>query len=105
VFGPERQATIARELTKRFETIRRDSLGALLAWLRADADQRKGEFVIVVEGAAAAAADAAEQKRMLAVLLRHLSVKDAAAVAAELTGRGRKELYAMCLELRGRTAD
>jgi 16S rRNA (cytidine1402-2'-O)-methyltransferase len=105
VFGAERQAAIARELTKRFETVHRDSLGGLLEWLRADADQRKGEFVIVVEGAAAAAADAAELRRMLGILLAHLSVKDAAAVAAELTGRSRKELYAMCLELRGRTGD
>jgi len=105
VFGAARQAAIARELTKRFETIRRDGLGKLLEWLRADPDQRKGEFVVVIEGAAAAAADAAESKRVLGVLLEHLSVRDAAAVAAELTGRGRKELYALALELRGRDED
>jgi 16S rRNA (cytidine1402-2'-O)-methyltransferase len=100
-FGADRQAAIARELTKRFETVRRDSLGALREWLRADPEQRKGEFVIVVEGAAAAVADAAELRRVLRLLLAHLSVRDAAAVAAELTGRSRRELYGMALEVRG----
>jgi 16S rRNA (cytidine1402-2'-O)-methyltransferase len=100
IFGADRRAAIARELTKHYETVRRDTLGALLAWLQADPDQRKGEFVIVVEGAAAIAADAAELKRILGILLQHLSVKDAAAVAAELSGQSRRDLYAMALELR-----
>jgi 16S rRNA (cytidine1402-2'-O)-methyltransferase len=103
VFGPVRRATIARELTKRFETVRRAGLAALQAWMRADPDQRRGEFVIVVEGAAEAAAraDEADVRRLLGVLATRLSVKDAAAVAAELTGRHRNELYALALEVRG----
>lgn len=103
VFGPRRRATIARELTKRFETVRRAELAALQAWLRDDPDQRRGEFVIVVEGATTAAtrADDAEVRRLLDVLVTRLSVKDAAAVAAELTGRHRNELYALALEARG----
>jgi 16S rRNA (cytidine1402-2'-O)-methyltransferase len=100
-FGPERRATIARELTKRFETVRRGSLGELLQWLRADADQRKGEFVVVVEGAPPAAEpEEKEARRVLQILLRHLSVRDAAAAAAELTGGSRKALYALALELK-----
>lgn len=103
VFGPARRATIARELTKRFETVRRAGLAVLQAWLRDDPDQRRGEFVIVVEGAAAAVAlaDEAEVRRLLGVLVTRLSVKDAATVAAELTGRHRNELYALALEVRG----
>ncbi len=100
-FGPGRRAAIARELTKRFETVRRATLAELREWLRADPDQRRGEFVIVVEGAAAPAApDEADLQHLLGVLARHLSVKDAAAVAAELTGRHRNELYALALALR-----
>lgn len=103
IFGPARRATIARELTKRFETVRRAELAVLQAWLRDDPDQRRGEFVIVVEGASEAAArsDDAEARRLLTALASRLSVKDAAVVAAELTGRQRNELYALALELRG----
>ncbi|HEY7905627.1 MAG TPA: 16S rRNA (cytidine(1402)-2'-O)-methyltransferase [Wenzhouxiangella sp.] len=49
--GPERLITLARELTKQFETIRRDSVAALSAWIEADSDQCRGEAVLVVEGA------------------------------------------------------
>lgn len=99
-FGAGRRATIARELTKRFESVRRAPLGELHAWLQADADRLKGEFVIVVEGAPAAAADESEAGRLLGVLLQRLSLKDAAAAAAEITGLPRKQLYAMALRLR-----
>jgi 16S rRNA (cytidine1402-2'-O)-methyltransferase len=100
-FGSERRATIAREMTKRFETVRRDTLGGLLEWIHGDAEQHQGEFVIVVEGAAIAPGpDAQELQHVLGTLLKHLSVKDAAAVAAELTGRNRNELYALALKLK-----
>ena len=101
VFGSERRAAIARELTKRFETVRRDTLGGLLAWIRAGAEQQRGEFVIVVEGAASMPGpDDEELRHMLGTLLKLLSVKDAAAVAAELTGRPRNELYALALKMK-----
>ncbi len=100
-FGSGRRATIARELTKRYETVRRDSLGGLLDWIRNDAEQHQGEFVLVIEGATTAPSlDDQALQHMLSTLLKHLSVKDAAAVAAELTGRSRKELYALALALR-----
>jgi 16S rRNA (cytidine1402-2'-O)-methyltransferase len=105
-FGAQRRATIARELTKRFETVRRASLGNLLGWLRDGSEQRKGEFVIVVEGAPPGQAmEEAEARRVLEVLLARLSVRDAAAAAAQLTGRNRKQLYALALKLRGGAAD
>ena len=101
-FGGDRPAAIARELTKRFETVRRGSLEDLCKWLSGDPDQRRGEFVVVVQGATVPDQPGDdESRRILEVLLRYLSVKDAATVAAELTGRGRRQLYALALELRG----
>jgi 16S rRNA (cytidine1402-2'-O)-methyltransferase len=94
VFGPEREAVIARELTKLFETVLGDSLGALLERVRADADQRKGEFVLVVRGAADDdSAALLEGKRLFLKLKEHLSPSRAAKLAAELSGAPRKSLY------------
>ena len=52
VFGGEREATIARELTKKFETIRHGTLSGLTEWLNSDVDQGRGEFVVIIAGAA-----------------------------------------------------
>ncbi|MFV8835913.1 16S rRNA (cytidine(1402)-2'-O)-methyltransferase [Aquisalimonas sp. APHAB1-3] len=100
VFGPARQAVVARELTKTFETVRSLPLGELLAWLQADSNQRRGEFVLVIEGAPAVDADQAEQDRVLALLLAELPVKKAAAVAASILGAPRNALYQRALALR-----
>jgi 16S rRNA (cytidine1402-2'-O)-methyltransferase len=102
-FGAERDGAIARELTKTFETIRAAPLGVLLDWLQADPDQQRGEFVLMVAGHRAAPADedAAEAERVLRILLAELPVKQAAALAAELTGMARNRLYELALRLRG----
>ena len=50
ILGDDRPAVIARELTKVFETIESGGLAALLAWLQADPNQQKGEFVVLVQG-------------------------------------------------------
>ena len=101
VFGAARPATLARELTKKFETIKRDTLGGLRQWLEDAPEQRQGEFVVIVQGAPAHPEPAAaESERVLRVLLQHLSVKDAAAVAAELTGGRRNELYDLAVRLK-----
>lgn len=94
VFGGERAAVLARELTKRFETVLDGTLGSIAGRVGADADQRRGEFVLVVEGAAADA-DAAlhEGRRIYTALVAHLPPSTAARVAAELTGAPRKALY------------
>ncbi|NND90378.1 MAG: 16S rRNA (cytidine(1402)-2'-O)-methyltransferase [Granulosicoccus sp.] len=108
VFGPERPMTLARELTKRFETVIHGHVGDVLAAVQADSNQQRGEFVLVVAGlpmAAAAAADVqitVELDRTLAVLLPHLPVKTAARCAAELCSITKKQAYDRALKLQGR---
>ncbi|MBB3345467.1 16S rRNA (cytidine(1402)-2'-O)-methyltransferase [Luteimonas sp. RC10] len=93
-FGPARRAVVARELTKLFETVLDGDLATLHARVVADADQRKGEFVVLVEGAPASEdAALAEGRRLYAALARHLPPSTAAKVAAELSGAPRKALY------------
>jgi len=101
--GGARTIVIARELTKLFETIHTCRLGEAEAWLNADANREKGEFVLIVEGASAdAVAQFAEGERVLAILLAEVPVKQAAALAARITGARKNELYARALELRER---
>lgn len=92
--GAGRRAVLARELTKLFETVLDGSLAGLLGRVREDADQRKGEFVLVVEGAGDdGAAVLAEGRRVYALLDAHLPPSKAARLAAEITGAPRKALY------------
>ncbi len=95
VFGPERLAVLARELTKTFETIRRAPLGALLEFVRADSDQQRGEVVLLVEGAPAPAADGLddEARRIAGILAAELPVKQAAALAAQISGAKKNQIY------------
>jgi len=99
-FGSERMVVIARELTKAFETIHGDTLGGLQQWLRADENQQRGEFVILLRGAEQTPDEQLppEARRVLAVLLEELSVKQAAALASRLTGAKKNLLYALALE-------
>ena len=104
-FGGARGVTIARELTKLFETVHRCTLGEAGAWLAADSNRRRGEFVVLVDGAAAAVeADQAAALRTLEILLRELSLKQAVQLAAEISGGARNELYRHALELKKSTA-
>ncbi len=93
-FGDERPAVLARELTKLFETVLDGTLAQLRAKVEADADQRKGEFVVMVQGAGEDAdAKVAEGLRLYAKLKEHLPPSTAAKLAAELSGAPRKALY------------
>jgi 16S rRNA (cytidine1402-2'-O)-methyltransferase len=94
VFGGEREAVLARELTKLFETVLGDTLAALAQRVAADADQRKGEFVLVVRGCPDdGSAALLEGQRLYARLKEQLSPSQAAKLAAELSGAPRKALY------------
>ena len=93
-FGGDRRAVVARELTKLFETVLDGTLDALVARVGSDADQRRGEFVVVVEGAGEdGAARLAEGRRVYALLAAELRPSLAAKLAAEITGAPRKALY------------
>ena len=94
VFGGEREAVLARELTKLFETVLGDTLGALADRVAADDNQRKGEFVLVVRGCEDDAdARLREGQRIYAKLSEHLKPSVAAKLAADLSGAPRKSLY------------
>lgn len=103
-FGSDRDIVIARELTKVHETIHCCRLGEAVAWLEADDNRRRGEFVLVVAGAEAvpgAGEDDADAERTLSVLLGELPLKQAVALAVKLTGGNRNTLYRRALELKG----
>lgn len=94
IFGPEREAVLARELTKLFETVLGDTLGELAGKVAADENQRKGEFVLVVRGCEDdGEAKLIEGQRIYARLSEHLKPSLAAKLAADLSGAPRKALY------------
>ncbi|WP_308366555.1 MULTISPECIES: 16S rRNA (cytidine(1402)-2'-O)-methyltransferase [unclassified Microbulbifer] len=99
-FGSEREAVIARELSKTFETIRLAPLAELAAWVRADSDQQRGEIVLLVRGAERRQGEAldSEAERIMKLLLAELPPKRAAALGAEITGVNKKVLYNWSLE-------
>lgn len=102
VFGPAREAVLAREITKQFETFRAGTLAELLAWLQADADQQRGEFVVLLHGAARSGDEAteAEAERILTILLAELPVSQATEIAARITGQKKNQLYDLALRLK-----
>lgn len=93
-FGSDRPAVLARELTKLFETVLDGTLATLQARVAGDADQRKGEFVLLVQGAGDEGdTRVVEGRRLYAKLAEHLPPSTAAKLAAELSGAPRKALY------------
>ncbi|MET0084496.1 MAG: 16S rRNA (cytidine(1402)-2'-O)-methyltransferase [Sedimenticola sp.] len=99
VFGGDRQAVIARELTKLHETIISASLDDLLEKVNQDANQQKGEFVVLVSGAEKRAGDTldSETERLLRILMEEMPLKQAAAVAAKISGEKKNRLYKAAL--------
>ncbi|MFN7087457.1 MAG: 16S rRNA (cytidine(1402)-2'-O)-methyltransferase [Burkholderiales bacterium] len=103
VFGADRRVVIARELTKMFETIHVCTLAEADAWLGENADRRKGEFVLIVDGRIAAADDEQQvrARHLLPILLAELPLAQAVALATKITGGKRNELYDLALRLKG----
>lgn len=94
VFGAAREAVLARELTKMFETVLGEPLAELAAKVRADPDQQRGEHVILVAGRGEEAdAKLAEGQRIFAILRDELPPAKAAKMAAAISGAPRKLLY------------
>ena len=102
VFGVERKVVIARELTKTFETVHGDTLENLIPWVESDENQKRGEFVVLVQGAATREDIGidAESERILLILLKDLPVKQAATLAASITGLKKNALYQFALRLK-----
>ena len=102
--APQRRLTIARELTKQFETVTTLPAAEAPAWLAADAHRERGEFVLVLHAALAAPAADDElptaAEHCLAVLQRELPLKQAVALAAEISGAPRNALYQRALQRR-----
>lgn len=104
--GPGRVVVVGRELTKRFEQVVRLDAAALPGWLAADADHRRGEFVLAFDAAPPEVADAQAADALLGALCEELPVRQAARIAARATGLRANDLYARALALRGaRDAD
>ena len=100
-FGASREAVVARELTKVFETVRAGTLGELSRETGEDAQQQKGEFVVMVQGATTDAGALDEQvRRTLTVLLEELPLKQAAVLAAKITGVAKNRLYEYALTIK-----
>ena len=103
--GAARHAVIARELTKTFETLVEGTLTELLERLRNDTDQQKGEFVVLVQGAAHDPDQLDEAaRRTLEILLGQLPLRQAAALAAGISGVSKNRLYEYGLELKNRSS-
>lgn len=102
VCGPDRQLTIARELTKRFEQIITLPVSELENWFAEDEHHRLGEFVLILEEAPKANENELQMQAdaLLKILLETVSVKDSARVAARVTGLARDALYSRALELK-----
>jgi len=107
VFGAERPAVLARELTKRFETIRDGKLGELSNQLTHNEKERLGEFVVLVHGAneSEASEDASQSEQVLRVLLEELPLKEAVRLAVRLTGGHKNALYDRALEIKAERKD
>ncbi len=100
VLEPQRTLVVARELTKLFEQIAAMPLREGPAWLAADSNRQRGEFVLIVSGPPPREGLDAETERVLSALLAELPVKQAAKLAATITGAAKNDLYRRALELK-----
>ena len=100
IFGADRQAVLARELTKLFETVRRLRLGEMRDWIAGDGNQQRGECVLLIRGSEKREGGglSADAQRILSVLAAELPLKQAAQLAAQITGLKKNALYQAGLE-------
>jgi 16S rRNA (cytidine1402-2'-O)-methyltransferase len=101
VLGGDRQIVFAREITKLFESIHRCTLTDAMDWLNADANNQRGEFVLLISGAVEKQEGLdIEAERILTLLLKDLPLKQAVQLAVQITGTGRNELYQRALQIK-----
>lgn len=100
VYGGDRQIVLAREVTKLFETIHACKLSEAQTWLESDANQQRGEFVVLISAAIASVGLSTDTLNTLTLLLAELPLKQAVQLAAKITGANRSELYQLALEMK-----
>lgn len=102
VLGADRRVTIARELTKTFETVHTCLLSDAQSWLKADANQQRGEFVLLVEAPPLKNQEEISEQtaRMLTLLLAELPLKQAVKLAADISREKKNSLYELALQLK-----
>lgn len=102
VINPLRQIVLARELTKTYETFLSGTLVDVLGLVKADINQQKGEIVLVLAGSDSSEEnlDTYESDRMLSILLEELPLKQAASLAAKITGGQKNIFYKLALSLK-----
>jgi len=102
VLGADRRVTIARELTKTFETVHTCFLSEAQAWLKADANRQRGEFVLLVEAPPLKNQEEISEQtaRMLTLLLAELPLKQAVKLAADISREKKNSLYELALQLK-----
>lgn len=100
IMGEQRRAVIAREITKTYETLHADCLENIRLWIQADENQQRGEIVVLVQGAQPRqVSEGLDKDEVLKILLAELPLKQAAGLAARITGGKKNELYTRALEL------
>lgn len=102
LLGSDRRIAISRELTKLFESHVRMPLGESLAWLAADPNNNRGEFVLIVEAAAAVVSSSAldaDSEKLLRILMDELPLKQAVSLAQRISGAKRNMLYDAALKI------
>jgi 16S rRNA (cytidine1402-2'-O)-methyltransferase len=100
VLGGERRSVVARELTKRFESVHACPLGELVDWLAADENRQRGEFVLIVGGADEKAPLRADAENVLRRVLEELPPAAAARLASQLCGVPRQALYELAVRFK-----
>jgi 16S rRNA (cytidine1402-2'-O)-methyltransferase len=101
--GADRRAVVGRELTKRFETVRRDRLKALAEWVQGDPDQQRGEAVLIIEGASEETSSPELDATLLArELAAELPPARAARILARVSGMDRREAFSLVESVRER---
>ena len=99
-FGSERQAVVAKEISKLHEKIQRGTLVELMDWIHSEKDLSKGEFVVVIQGAKGTSLDELETRRILKILLDERSFKEAIRLTCEITHSKKNDIYKLAMELK-----
>jgi len=101
VFGEDRSAVVARELTKTFETFYQGALSQVLEQISENENQQKGEFVVMITGNDnPQSASSVNEDKLFKLLLAELPPKKAAAILSEVTGQNKKALYQKALDMK-----